>query len=75
MVKQFPQSAKAGAAHLKLGIAYADMGKIVDAKRELLIVKNQQPGSVLAQLATIRLQQIKEIESRSEKSKPAPENK
>ncbi len=61
VVHRFPQSKKIAAAHLKLGLVYADIGKIVEAKRELMLVKKENRGTVVAQLASIRLQQLESI--------------
>lgn len=65
VIDQFPQSVKVLDAQLKLADAHAGMGKIAEAKAELNQLKQKNPGSTAAQLASIRLQQLMSM-------KPAP---
>ena len=55
---KFLKSEKTIDAKLKLAIIHTEMGKIAEAKRELMEIKKRHPASTVAQLASIRLQQL-----------------
>lgn len=55
VIDRYPTSSKVSASLLKKGFAYANMGKISEAKTQLLKVKQLFPNSVSAQLAEQRL--------------------
>ena len=55
---KFPKSEKVLDAQLKLAIIHAENGQFSQAKQELMEIKKQHPGSTVAQLASIRLQQL-----------------
>lgn len=59
IIDKFPKSSKVPDAKLKLAILHAREGKINEARRELQKIKRQHPNSTAAQLANIRLQQLK----------------
>lgn len=58
VLKQFPRSTKVAASTLKLGYAYADMGNLAAAKRELNQVIQHYPDTSTAQLAKQKLIQL-----------------
>lgn len=58
LIAQSPKSAKVPDAQLKMAIIHAKTGKVAQAKKELLVLKQKHPGSTAAQLATIQLQQL-----------------
>ena len=55
---KFPKSEKVLNVELRLAIIHAKNGQVVQAKRELMEIKKQHSGSTVAQLASIRLQQL-----------------
>ena len=62
---KFPKSEKMPDAKLKLAIIHAEIGKIAEAKRELLEIQKQYPESTVARLANIHLQQLEVATSTS----------
>lgn len=65
VITKFPKSPKLADAKLKLAIIHANAGKIAQARRELMQLKKEHPGSTAAQLAGIRLQQLDIVTSKS----------
>ena len=55
---RFPKSEKVLNAELRLAIIHAETGQVAQAKQELMEIKKQHSGSTVAQLASIRLQQL-----------------
>lgn len=58
VLKGNPSKAKLADANLKIGFAYCDKGQTQQAKTQLQMVKKQYPGTLAAQMATERLQQL-----------------
>ena len=59
VVKEYPTSPKRADAMLKMGYAYQELGKLDDAQASLLEVTKNYPNSTAANLAQIRLQELK----------------
>lgn len=62
---KFPKSEKVLDAQLKLAIIHAENGQVAQAKQELMKIKKQHSSSMVAQLASIRLQQLEAANSPS----------
>jgi len=58
IVNQYPDSNKVGPSMLKIGFAYQMLGDLNKANQQLKKVKQEFPNSSVAQLATVRLQQM-----------------
>ncbi len=58
VINQYPKSDKVTDARLKLAMVHAQQGNVALARTELNKIKSEHPGSTMAQLATIQLQQL-----------------
>lgn len=58
VLKGNPSKAKLADANLKIGFAYYDKGQLPQARTQLQMVKKQYPGTLAAQMANERLQQM-----------------
>jgi tol-pal system protein YbgF len=58
VIKKFPKSDKFDDAKLKLAMVHAQQGNTALARQELKRIKADHPGSTMAQLASIQLQQL-----------------
>ncbi len=58
VISKYPKSDKVADARLKLAMVHAQQASVPMAKAELKKIKTDYPGSTIAQLATIQLQQL-----------------
>ncbi|HYF98333.1 MAG TPA: tol-pal system protein YbgF [Coxiellaceae bacterium] len=58
VITKYPKSDKIADARLKLAMVHAQQGSVPMAKAELKKIKADYPGSTIAQLASIQLQQL-----------------